>query len=133
MTSSRTSKSARPRQAPDRAPSSPSPGDYDRIQVVVEISCLTFAGFGHGFFSRSIKENVDTSGRPAARRQPHPCPYSVNSSRNGRTGIEVASDNDSFHITGNNLIPVMWKKPGRADRLQQMLGDLDQVPGFIPR
>ena len=54
------------------------PGDYDlRTQVVVDISFLTIAGFGHGFFSRSIRDNVDTdwvAGAPA-RRQPHPRPH----------------------------------------------------------
>nr|AIU47046.1 inulin fructotransferase [Pseudarthrobacter chlorophenolicus] len=118
------------------------PGDYDlRTQVVVDISYLTIAGFGHGFFSRSIKDNVDTSGwldlqpggshirvltAPTApqaflvRRDGSPrlsgvvfrdfCldgvefPPDGNSYRNGRTGIEVASDNDSFHITGMGFV-----------------------------
>ena len=118
------------------------PGDYDlRTQVVVDISYLTIAGFGHGFFSRSIKDNVDTSGwfdlqpggshirvltpstAPQAflvRRAGSPrlsgvvfrdfCldgvefPPDGNSYRNGRTGIEVASDNDSFHITGMGFV-----------------------------
>jgi inulin fructotransferase (DFA-I-forming) len=39
------------------------PGDYDlRSQVVVDVDYLTIAGFGHGFFSLSIKPNVDTAG-----------------------------------------------------------------------
>lgn len=118
------------------------PGDYDlRTQVVVDISFLTIAGFGHGFFSRSIKDNVDTTGwlelqpggshirvltpstAPQAflvRRPGSPrlsgvvfrdfCldgvefPPDGNSYRNGRTGIEVASDNDSFHITGMGFV-----------------------------
>lgn len=118
------------------------PGDYDlRTQVVVDISYLTIAGFGHGFFSRSIKDNADTSGwfelqpggshirvltpstAPQAflvRRAGGPrlsgvvfrdfCldgvefPPDGNSYRNGRTGIEVASDNDSFHITGMGFV-----------------------------
>ncbi|WP_082006952.1 NosD domain-containing protein [Pseudarthrobacter phenanthrenivorans] len=118
------------------------PGDYDlRTQVIVDISFLTIAGFGHGFFSRSIKDNVDTTGwlelqpggshirvltpstAPQAflvRRPGSPrlsgvvfrdfCldgvefPPDGNSYRNGRTGIEVASDNDSFHITGMGFV-----------------------------
>ncbi|MDR6688312.1 inulin fructotransferase (DFA-I-forming) [Arthrobacter sp. 1088] len=118
------------------------PGDYDlRTRVVVDISYLTIAGFGHGFFSRSIKDNVDTSGwlerqpggshirvltpsiAPQAflvRRDGSPrlsgvvfrdfCldgvefPPDGNSYRNGKTGIEVASDNDSFHITGMGFV-----------------------------
>lgn len=118
------------------------PGDYDlRTQVIVDISFLTIAGFGHGFFSRSIKDNVDTTGwlelqpggshirvltpstAPQAflvRRPESPrlsgvvfrdfCldgvefPPDGNSYRNGRTGIEVASDNDSFHITGMGFV-----------------------------
>ena len=118
------------------------PGDYDlRTQVVVDISYLTIAGFGHGFFSRSIADNADTSGwfelqpggshvrvltpstAPQAflvRRAGSPrlsgvvfrdfCldgvefPPDGNSYQNGRTGIEVASDNDSFHITGMGFV-----------------------------
>jgi len=118
------------------------PGDYDlRTQVVVDVSYLTIAGFGHGFFSRSIRDNVDTTGwlelqpggshirvltsaaAPQAflvRRTGSPrlsgvvfrdfCLDGVdftpdeNSYRNGRTGIEVASDNDSFHITGMGFV-----------------------------
>ena len=118
------------------------PGDYDLLtQVVVDISYLTIAGFGHGFFSRSIKDNADTSGwlelQPGGshirvltpstaaqaflvRRTGSPrlsgvvfrdfCldgvefPPDGNSYRNGRTGIEVASDNDSFHITGMGFV-----------------------------
>lgn len=118
------------------------PGDYDlRTQVIVDISYLTIAGFGHGFFSRSIKDNADTSGwlelqpggshirvlTPSAapqaflvRRNGSPrlsgvvfrdfCldgvefPPDGNSYRNGRTGIEVASDNDSFHVTGMGFV-----------------------------
>ena len=118
------------------------PGDYDlRTQVVVDISFLTISGFGHGFFSRSIANNVDTTGwlelqpggshirvlTPAAapqaflvRRSGSPrlsgivfrdfCLDGVdfapdgNSYRNGRTGIEVASDNDSLHITGMGFV-----------------------------
>ncbi len=118
------------------------PGDYElRTQVVVDISFLTIAGFGHGFFSRSIASNVDTSGwldlqpggshirvlTPAStpqaflvRRAGNPrlsgivfrdfCLDGVsftpdeNSYHNGRTGIEVASDNDSLHITGMGFV-----------------------------
>ncbi|WP_091254683.1 NosD domain-containing protein [Arthrobacter sp. ok909] len=118
------------------------PGDYDlRTQVVVDISFLTIAGFGHGFFSRSIAYNEDTTGwldlqpggshirvlTPAAtpqaflvRRAGSPrlsgivfrdfCLDGVafapdeNSYHNGRTGIEVASDNDSLHITGMGFV-----------------------------
>lgn len=118
------------------------PGDYDlRTQVVVDVSYLTIAGFGHGFLSRSIRDNVDTTGwlnlqpggshirvltssaAPQAflvRRAGNPrlsgivfrdfCLDGVdftpdeNSYRNGRTGIEVASDNDSFHITGMGFV-----------------------------
>ncbi|MDI2033374.1 NosD domain-containing protein [Paenarthrobacter nitroguajacolicus] len=118
------------------------PGNYDlRTQVVVDVDYLTIAGFGHGFFSRSIKDNVDTTGwlniqpggshirvltsadAPQAflvRRSGSPrlsgivfrdfCLDGVeftpdaNSYKNGRTGIEVASDNDSLHITGMGFV-----------------------------
>lgn len=118
------------------------PGDYDlRTQVVVDVDYLTIAGFGHGFFSRSIKDNVDPTGwlnlqpggshirvltPPSApqaflvRRSGSPrlsgivfrdfCLDGVNftpdgnSYRNGKTGIEVASDNDSIHITGMGFV-----------------------------
>lgn len=118
------------------------PGDYDlRSQVVVDVDYLIIAGFGHGFFSLSIKANVDTSGwlnrqpggshirvltspdAPQAflvRRTGSPrlsgivfrdfCLDGVsftpdeNSYRNGKTGIEVASDNDSIHITGMGFV-----------------------------
>lgn len=118
------------------------PGNYDlRTQVIVDVDYLTIAGFGHGFFSRSIHDNADTTGwlniqpggshirvftSPSApqaflvRRSGNPrlsgivfrdfCldgvefPPDGNSYRNGKTGIEVASDNDSFHITGMGFI-----------------------------
>lgn len=118
------------------------PGNYDlRTQVVVDVDYLTIAGFGHGFFSRSIRDNVDTTGwlnlqpggshirvltSPSApqaflvRRSGNPrlsgivfrdfCLDGVdftpdqNSYHNGKTGIEVASDNDSFHITGMGFV-----------------------------
>lgn len=118
------------------------PGDYDlRTQVVVDVDYLTIAGFGHGFFSRSIRENVDTTGwlnlqpggshirvltSPSApqafmvRRTGMPrlsgivfrdfCLDGVsftpdeNSYHNGKTGIEIASDNDSIHITGMGFV-----------------------------
>ncbi|WP_457964935.1 fructotransferase [Arthrobacter sp. D1-29] len=118
------------------------PGDYDlRTQVIVDVDYLTIAGFGHGFFSRSIHVNVDTTGwlniqpggshirvltspeAPQAflvRRTGSPrlsgvvfrdfCLDGVhftpdeNSYHNGKTGIEVASDNDSFHITGMGFV-----------------------------
>ncbi|AFR27598.1 inulin fructotransferase [Arthrobacter sp. Rue61a] len=118
------------------------PGDYDlHTQVVVDVDYLTIAGFGHGFFSRSIKDNVDTTGwlnlqpggshirvltppsSPQAflvRRDGSPrlsgivfkdfCLDGVNfvpdgnSYKNGKTGIDVASDNDSIHITGMGFV-----------------------------
>ncbi|MFC9351647.1 NosD domain-containing protein [Arthrobacter sp. NPDC057013] len=118
------------------------PGDYDlKTQVIVDISYLTIAGFGHGFFSRSIMDNSDTTGwqdlqpggshirvltSPAApqaflvKRAGNPrlsgvvfrdfCLDGVafsphgNSYVNGKTGIEVASDNDSFHFTGLGFV-----------------------------
>jgi inulin fructotransferase (DFA-I-forming) len=118
------------------------PGDYDlKTQVVVDVSYLTIAGFGHGFFSRSIMDNSDATGwqnlqpgsshirvltSPAApqaflvRRAGNPrlsgvvfrdfCLDGVdftpneNSYTNGKTGIEVASDNDSFHFTGLGFV-----------------------------
>ncbi|WP_311379770.1 NosD domain-containing protein [Arthrobacter sp. ISL-48] len=118
------------------------PGDYDlHTQVVIDISYLTIAGFGHGFFSRSIAGNVDTTGwlelqpggshirvlTPGAtpqaflvRRTGSPRLSGIvfrdfcldgmdftpdeNSYHNGRTGIEVASDNDSLHITGMGFV-----------------------------
>ncbi|WP_334171215.1 NosD domain-containing protein [Sinomonas sp.] len=118
------------------------PGDYDlKTRVVVDVSYLTIAGFGHGFFSRSIMDNSDTTGwqnlqpggshvriltSPATpqaflvKRGGNPrlsgvvfrdfCLDGVdftpaeNSYRNGKTGIEVASDNDSFHFTGMGFV-----------------------------
>ncbi|MEW1821619.1 NosD domain-containing protein [Arthrobacter sp. NPDC080031] len=118
------------------------PGDYDlHTQVLVDISYLTIAGFGHGFFSRSILDNSNPAGwqnlQPGAshirvltspsapqaflvRRTGDPrlsgivfrdfCLDGVgftpdkNSYHNGKTGIEVASDNDSFHITGMGFV-----------------------------
>lgn len=118
------------------------PGDYDlRTQVVVDVSYLTIAGFGHGFFSRNILDNSNTTGwqnlqpgsshirvrtsssAPQAfliKRAGNPRMSSIvfrdfcidgldftpdeNSYRNGKTGIEVASDNDSFHITGMGFV-----------------------------
>lgn len=118
------------------------PGDYDlRTQVIVDVDYLTIAGFGHGFFSRSIYDNVDTSGwintQPGGShvrvltpsntsqaflvsRTEDPrlsgivfrdfCldgvefPPDGNSYRNGKTGIEVATDNDSVHITGMGFV-----------------------------
>jgi inulin fructotransferase (DFA-I-forming) len=117
------------------------PGDYDlRTPVVVDISFLTIAGYGHGFNSLSIRYNVDTTGwmelnpggshlrvlTPAStaafsvRRNAAPrlsgivfrdfCLDGVsfepdqNSYRNGRTGIEVSTDNDSLHITGMGFV-----------------------------
>lgn len=117
------------------------PGDYDlRTPVVVDVSFLTIAGYGHGFTSLSIRYNADTTGwtelnpggshirvlTPASRaaftvhRDAAPrlsgvvfrdfCLDGVsfepnqNSYRNGRTGIEVSSDNDSFHITGMGFV-----------------------------
>ncbi|WP_427174730.1 NosD domain-containing protein [Arthrobacter sp. 92] len=118
------------------------PGDYDlHTQVVVDVSYLTIAGFGHGFFSRSILDNSNPTGwqnlQPGAshirvltspsapqaflvKRAGDPrlsgivfrdfCLDGVgftpekNSYHNGKTGIEVASDNDSFHITGMGFV-----------------------------
>ncbi|WP_284978695.1 NosD domain-containing protein [Arthrobacter sp. fls2-241-R2A-200] len=118
------------------------PGDYDLVtQVVVDVSYLTIAGFGHGFFSRSILDNsnptgwqnlqpggshirvLTSPGAPQAflvKRGGDPrlsgivfrdfCLDGVaftpdkNSYRNSKTGIEVASDNDSFHITGMGFV-----------------------------
>ena len=118
------------------------PGDYDlHTQVIVDISYLTIAGFGHGFFSRSILDNSEPAGwqnlQPGAshirvltsssapqaflvKRAANPrltgvvfrdfCLDGVgftpdkNSYHNGKTGIEVASDNDSFHITGMGFV-----------------------------
>lgn len=117
------------------------PGDYDlRTPVVVDISFLTIAGYGHGFNSLSIRYNVDTTGwvelnpggshvrvlTPAStaaftvRREAAPrlsgivfrdfCLDGVafepdqNSYRNGRTGIDVSTDNDSLHITGMGFV-----------------------------
>lgn len=131
---------ARPDARPGAAIIIP-PGDYElRTQVVVDVSFVTFAGYGHGFTSRSIASNSDTSGwyerqpggshikvllaDPGAaflvRRDGSPrlsgvvfrdfCLDGVsfgsdeNSYRNGRTGIEVASDNDAFHITGMGFV-----------------------------
>ena len=118
------------------------PGDYDlHTQVVVDVDYLTIAGFGHGFFSRSIKDNADTTGwlnlqpggshirvltppsKPQAflvHREGSPrlsgivfrdfCLDGVNftpdgnSYKNGKTGIDVTSDNDSLHITGMGFV-----------------------------
>lgn len=117
------------------------PGDYDlRTPVVVDISYLTIAGYGHGFSSLSIRYNADTTDwvelnpggshvrvlTPAStaafsvRREAAPrlsgvvfrdfCLDGVafepdqNSYRNGRTGIEVSTDNDAFHITGMGFV-----------------------------
>ena len=115
------------------------PGDYDlRTTVVIDISYLTIAGYGHGFASLSIRYNsnaddwverqpggshirVLTDG-PAflVRRDASPrlsgivfrdfCLDGVdfkpdqNSYRNGRIGIEVASDNDGLHVTGMGFV-----------------------------
>lgn len=117
------------------------PGDYDlRTPVVVDVSFLTIAGYGHGFNSLSIRYNADTTGwvelnpggshvrvlTPSGtaaftvRRQAAPrlsgivlrdfCLDGVafepdqNSYRNGKTGIDVASDNDSLHFTGMGFV-----------------------------
>lgn len=117
------------------------PGDYDlRTPVVVDVSFLTIAGYGHGFTSLSIRYNVDTTDwvelnpggshirvlTPAltaaftVRRDAAPrlsgivfrdfCLDGVsfepdqNSYRNGRTGIDVSTDNDSLHITGMGFV-----------------------------
>lgn len=115
------------------------PGHYDlRTQVVVDVSFLTIAGYGHGFTSLSIRYNSDTSGwlelQPGSshiralvsgpaflvKRAGSPrlsgivfrdfCLDGVaftpdqNSYQNGRTGIEVASDNDAFLITGMGFV-----------------------------
>lgn len=134
------------RRQPDRAAKPGAaivipPGDYDlRTPVVVDISFLTIAGYGHGFNSLSIRYNADTTGwmelnpggshvrvlTPAStaafavRREASPrlsgivfrdfCLDGVafepdqNSYRNGRTGIEVSTDNDSLHITGMGFV-----------------------------
>jgi len=115
------------------------PGDYElHSQVVVDVSFLTIAGYGHGFTSLGIAYNSDTSGwherKPGGshvkvmtdgpailvHRDGSPRLSGIvfrdfcldglsftpdqNSYANGKTGIEVSSDNDAFHITGMGLV-----------------------------
>lgn len=115
------------------------PGDYDlHTQVVVDVSFLTIAGYGHGFTSLGIAYNSDTTGwherKPGGshvkvltdgpailvHREGSPRLSGIvfrdfcldglsftpdqNSYANGKTGIEVSSDNDAFHITGMGFV-----------------------------
>ena len=115
------------------------PGDYElHTQIVVDLSFLTIAGYGHGFTSLGIAYNNDTSGwrerKPGGshvkvltdgaavlvRREGSPRLSGIvfrdfcldgldfkpdeNSYLNGKTGIEVSSDNDALHITGMGFV-----------------------------
>ena len=115
------------------------PGDYGlQTQIVVDVSFLTIAGYGHGFTSLGIAYNSDTSGwherKPGGshvkvltdgpailvHREGNPRLSGIvfrdfcldgrdfqpneNSYLNGKTGIEVSSDNDAFHITGMGFV-----------------------------
>ena len=115
------------------------PGGYElHTQVVVDVSFLTIAGYGHGFTSLGIAYNSDTSDwherKPGGshvkvltdgpallvHRDGSPRLSGIvfrdfcldglsftpdqNSYANGKTGIEVSSDNDAFHITGMGFV-----------------------------